>query len=31
VEATVTATATGCPRLAEPEVGHDLPRGFAGV
>jgi N-methylhydantoinase A/oxoprolinase/acetone carboxylase beta subunit len=31
VEATVTATATGRPRLAEPEAGHDLPKGFAGV
>ena len=30
-EATVTATATGRPRLAEPEAETSLPRGFAGV
>ncbi len=31
VEATVTATATGRPRLADPEHETSLPRGFAGV
>ena len=31
VEATITATATGRPRLAEPEQEVGLPRGFAGV
>jgi hypothetical protein len=31
VEATVTATATGRPRLAETEAETGLPRGFAGV
>jgi len=31
VEATVTATATGRPRLADPEQEASLPRGFAGV
>jgi N-methylhydantoinase A/oxoprolinase/acetone carboxylase beta subunit len=31
VEATVTATATGRPRLAEPEAEAGLSRGFAGV
>jgi N-methylhydantoinase A/oxoprolinase/acetone carboxylase beta subunit len=31
IEATVTATATGRPRLAEPEAEVGLPRGFAGV
>jgi N-methylhydantoinase A/oxoprolinase/acetone carboxylase beta subunit len=31
IEATVTATATGRPRLAEPEAEVSLPRGFAGV
>ncbi|MFQ5566062.1 MAG: hydantoinase/oxoprolinase N-terminal domain-containing protein [Paracoccaceae bacterium] len=31
VEATVTATATGRPRLAEPEQETSLPGGFAGV
>ncbi len=31
VEATVTATAIGRPRLAEPEPGHGLPAGFADV
>ena len=31
IEATVTATATGRPRLAEPEAETSLPRGFAGV
>ncbi len=31
VEATLTATATGRPRLADPEAERALPRGFAGV
>lgn len=31
IEATVTATATGRPRLVEPEVRHGLPEGFAGI
>ena len=31
IEATITATATGRPRLAEPEEGGSLPRGFAGA